>query len=833
MRELLRRVWYLLNRRRLERELAEEMAYHRELMEADRRTEFGSELRMREVTREVWGWAWLDRLHQDLVYGARVLRHSPGFTLTAMLVLALGIGLPLTAFRAVLMDLQGGGAPDPDTLVQLSRRAPGAYITVLPYPELAFYAANARSFRSVIGILGRNQATFGDSAAGGAPEQIHVAFTTANYFAEFGVVPLRGRTLSVEDERPDAEAVALIGEAFWQRRLGGDPSVIGQTVRVNGKLVRVVGVITGSTQNQDEIWMPLARQPYVVEGSALFTDWNSALDLYARLKPGVSHKAAEQETLALAPRLREQRPDRVLAGEYLEARPIFQFDSSSHEFQTILTAALLVVMLLVAGCANLGTLVLARGVRREREIRIRMALGAGRMRVVRQLFTESLLLAALSAVCALALSSLAIKVIQLQHNSSIASSLFPGWPVLAATAASALVTALVFGLPPALRLTSLVPSAGRARSIFLASQVAASCLLLVVSSLLVSSIQRLGSADAGFDYEHLLWVAPGLKAHGYGGPAALSYLDTLRTRVTEMQGVKSASVVWLAPWGNSHLSTGWAGRRFAGNHVDPQFLGTMGMWVVRGRNFHPNEAGVAMISEAAERALWPGRDAVGQTLPWEPHGPVVIGVVRNASTGTVGGQESLEYYLPLSRGEAPDSVLLVRVAGRPSDSTGRLQEVARALDGRLQPVSRTLRDSHEEAVRKLSGALAVVTMLGAVAILLSAIGLAGLAGYTVAQRTREIGVRIALGARPVQIIRAILAPMSRPIAIGFVCGALGGSAAAKVLRSEITGLSGVDRFDVVAYAMAMAFFGVVVALAVSVPGRRAIRIDPSKALQHE
>ncbi|HXA49487.1 MAG TPA: ABC transporter permease, partial [Candidatus Acidoferrum sp.] len=262
MKELLRRIWYLLNRRRLERELSEEMAYHRELMEADRHAGFGSELRAREVTREVWGWAWLDRLGQDLAYGARVLRNSPGFTLTAMLVLGLGIGVPLTAFRAVLVDLQGGGVPDPDTLVQLARRAPGVYITVLPYPELAYYAANARSFRSVIGISGRNQATFGDTAPGGTPEQIQLVFTTPNYFPEFGIVPVRGRMLTAEDDRPDAEAAALVAEGFWQRRLGGDPRVIGQMIRVNGKLVRVVGVLPAAYQNHGDIWMPLARQPY-------------------------------------------------------------------------------------------------------------------------------------------------------------------------------------------------------------------------------------------------------------------------------------------------------------------------------------------------------------------------------------------------------------------------------------------------------------------------------------------------------------------------------------------------------------------------------------------
>jgi hypothetical protein len=193
MRELLRRIWYLWNRRRLEREMAEEMAYHREQMVPDRRSGFGSDLRLREDTREIWGWGWLDRLRQDLAYGARVLRNSPGFTLTAMLVLALGIGVPLTAFRAVLSDFQGGSMPDPDTLVHLTRRAPGVYITNLPYSELTFYSANAKSFRNVIGVSSRNQAVFGQTAAGGAPEQIHVTFATSNYFPEFGIAPSLGR----------------------------------------------------------------------------------------------------------------------------------------------------------------------------------------------------------------------------------------------------------------------------------------------------------------------------------------------------------------------------------------------------------------------------------------------------------------------------------------------------------------------------------------------------------------------------------------------------------------------------------------------------------------
>ena len=831
MGELLRRIGYLLHRRRLEREMADEMAYHRELMSADGRAGFGSELRLREDAREIWGWAWLDRLRQDLAYGARVLRNSPGFTLTAMLVLALGIGVPLTAFRAVLSDLEGGSVPDPDTLVRLTRRAPGVHITNVPYPELSFYTANAKSFSNVIAISERNQVVFGETAAGSAPDPVHVAFATSNYFAEFGIAPALGRLLTPDDERTDADPVALVGELFWQRRFGGDPAIIGQSIRVNGKLLRVVGVMPRSAKTSDEVWMPLVRQAYVIEGSTLITDWNSPLDLYGRLKSGVSPKVSEQETLALAARLRELRPDHVHQGEYLEARPILKLDNNSNEFRIALTAAALVLLLLVAACANLGTLVLARGVTREREIRIRMALGAGRRRVVRQLFTESLLLAVLSGLCGLFLSTVVLKVIQLQHNSS--ASILPDWRVLAVTFGVALLAALVFGLPPALRLTSLVPRAGRARTIFLAAQVAASCLLLVVSTLMAGSLQRLGSTDPGFDYRHLVWVSPGLRAHGYDGPRAQAYLDLLRARAGEIQQVKAVSQVWLAPWGNVHMGSNWVGRQFAGNHVDPQFLNTMGMRLVRGRNFRPGEEGVAMITEAMERVLWPDRDALGKSLPWDVHGPTVIGVVRNASTTVVGNPEPLEFYLPQSRGDANASVLLVRVSGRPHDSTRQLQDAARALDVRLQPTVQLLTDAYDREVENVSRALAVITILGAVAILLSAIGLAGLAGYTVAQRTREIGLRIALGARTGQVVRAILAPMTRPIAIGFVCGSVGGSAVARVLRSGIPAMAGLNVLDPLAYLMAMAFFAAVVALAILAPGRRAVRINPSEALQHE
>jgi predicted permease len=590
-----------------------------------------------------------------------------------------------------------------------------------------------------------------------------------------------------------------------------------------------VGVVPRSSKMPDDVWMPLVRQPYVVEGSTLLTDWNSALELYGRLRPGVSPQASQQETLALAASLRARWPDHVLDGEYLEARPILEFDSNSEEFRIVLTSAALVLLLLVAACANLGTLVLARGVTREREIRVRMALGAGRLRIVRQLFTESLLLAVLSGVCALLLSTVVLKVVQLQSNS--AASLVPDWRALAATFGAAMLAALVFGLPPAFRLASLVPRAGRARTIFLGVQVAVSCLLLVVSSLLLNSRQRLGATDPGFDYRHLIWISPGLNAHGYGEPAAQAYLDLLRTRTAALPGVTATSQAWLEPWGGLHMGADRMGRQYSGNRVDPQFLDTMGIRLVRGRNFRQGEDGVAIVNEATARELWPEQDALGKALPWGTQ--TVIGIVQDASTANVGTRESLEFYLPPSRTDVPDSGVLVRVSGSPHDVVRRLQDVARGLDERLQPTTRVILDTFDREVANASGAVAAIASLGTVAILLSVIGLAGLAGYTVAQRTREIGLRIALGARAFDVVRGILAPMIRPVVIGFVSGALGGAAVAGVLRSGIPTMSGIDLFDPLPYMMAMAFFAAVVAFSVLAPGRRATRINPLQVLKGE
>jgi predicted permease len=828
--EWLRRVWYLLNRKRLERELADEMAFHREMMAGEERSGFGSPIRLGEDTREVWGVVWLDRLWQDLAYGARVLRKSPGFAATAILVLSLGIGVELTVLRLVLAELKPPSVPDPDSFVRLTRSAPGSSSTLVPYPEFAFYRDAAQSFQSAFASSSA-QVAFGETPTGGAAEQVQAEFVTAAYFPESRAHALYGRLLDAhEDERPDAECAALLGQRFWQRRLGGDLSVIGQTVKLNGKPVRIVGVLPAGFRGVDtrniSILLPLVKQPYLVEGSKLLTDWGSGIWMHARLKKGVAPQASEAETRALAARLRTDWPKQIWKDEWLTATPVNRLETKS--LGIMLLAVSLVMLVLVVACANLGTLLLARGAVRDREIRIRMALGAPRRRVVRQLLTESLLLAILGGAAALALSSAAIKVIQAQSDTPGEISVAPDWRVLAATMGIAILAAAVFGLAPALRLTSLTPGGGRARTVFLAVQVGASCVLLMVSGVLLRGLDRLVTQGPGFDYQHVVWIDPGLRAHGYDKAAARPVLEALRESVRVIPGVERVALAWMPPWGHRVSSLNESGHQIRLNHVDEEYLRTMGIQLLRGRTFLPGEQGVALVSESLANWQWPGADPLGKNLTLADPA-VVVGVFASVNTSGVENSGAMELYYPLVK-EWAEAVVVARVAGRPANSVRAIENAASALDRKLRPQAQLLETEYQRVVSQSGRMAASISFLGTVALLLAGIGLAGLTGYTVAQRTREIGVRIALGAGRAQVTRAVLSPLLRPVAVGLVFGMIASTGMATVLRGEIFGLSPLDP---IGYLAALLFFGVVLVLATLAPVRRALRVDPSDALRHE
>ena len=387
MGELFRRVRYLLNRRRLDRELESDMEFHREMAAREGKKNFGNVLRLREESREAWGWTWIDRLLQDLGYGVRMLRRSPGFTLTAVLVLAVGIGINVAAFSFFnVVMLQLLPIRNPETIVRLQRRSPEASTNVMSYPQMAFYRDHAKTLQAVMGTTGARLELDDDVQAVGG------TFVTENYFTELGVQAAYGRLLDpVRDGAADASPVAVSGYKFWQRRFGSDPSVVGRTIRLNKNVVTVVGVtaddfVALANANAD-VWLPISQMPYFVDGSKALTDASAGtVEMWGRLAPGITATMAEQELLSQTNEYRKLYPKVVWDKEYVKSDPGGHFTVANRDAYLVLgMMGTLAVLILAVACANLGGLLMARGVTREREIDIRIAVGAGKLRIFRQL----------------------------------------------------------------------------------------------------------------------------------------------------------------------------------------------------------------------------------------------------------------------------------------------------------------------------------------------------------------------------------------------------------------------------------------------------------------
>jgi predicted permease len=830
MTELYRRICWLLNRRRAERELAEEMSAHLAESEADgrRNPTFGSTLRHLESTREVWGWTWIDRLFQDLSYALRLLRKSPSFVLTALLVLALGVGVNLTAFRLLLLEITPT-VRDPDTLVELARWFPNGSGNTIAWPVLAFYGQHARSFRAVIASH-EDSVTFGEIEPGRDPVTVRVNFVTASYFAEQAPPLIRGRGLAAFDEAADAAPAVVVSRRFWEYRLAASPSLIGQTLRLNGKLVHVAGIMNDPKGRREDLWMPLAKQPMIVEGSTLLTDWTSpSVFGVARLNPGITVHTAEDESHWLAVALRQFHPEAVSKDERLAMAPFSSNRMHPQEIAAAAMAVTLIMLILVVACANLGSLLLARGIARDREIRTRLALGASRNRIVRQLLTESTVLAVAGSMVAWLLSAIALEIFLTANGDPKNWALAFDWHIVVATLATALFAAIAFGLVPALRLTGSAPHGGRARAVFLACQVGASCILLIVSGQLVRSFAKLLILDPGFDYRTTLTLAPDLQAHGYNDASAQDYFDNLLPRVTAIPGVQSAAVTWLPVWGN--ISSGFidAGRKVLINRVDAGFFSTLQLRLTRGRFFNSAERNVVIVSDSFARWHWPGQDPLGKLLT-NVSPATVIGVVAKGGSFDVQDTDAMAAYYPILPQDFRDASVVVRAFRDPGRLTAPLIAIARTPDPKLRPAYTLLSTAYDGAVDQSRRLVSILSALGLLATLLAAIGLAGLTGYSVSQRTREIGVRIALGAPRSGVVRAVLRPLAAPVVFGITLGVLGAAAVSSVLRHN---LSSLRPSDPIAYLTAVVAFLVIISLAVCIPAHRALRIQPAQALRHD
>ncbi len=837
MGEFFRRLRYLVQRRRFDAELQNDMEFHREMAARAGRRNFGNPLRLREQSREAWGWTGLDRFAQDIHYGARILLRAPGFTLMAVLVLAIGIGVNISAFSLFnILALKPLPVRDPESLVRLERRSPSAYTSEMAYPSFLFYRDHARTLSAAMAVLGVPPMQLNDDA-----DLAKTSFVTPNYFEELGTPAAYGRLLSTSlDNAPGSAPVMVISYTFWQHRFNGDVTVIGRTVHLNRKPVTVVGVLPydfASLGGQSpEIWLPIAEQPYLIDGSKILTDFdNSSVRMWARLAPGVSARAAEQELRALTDEIRRQHPTAVWDNEGIQSSPgshavVMQPDM----LRVVAMVGVLTLLILAVSCANLGALLLARGVTREHEIGIRLAIGANRTRIFRQLCTESLLLAGLGSCAGLALSWAVLRVALAKIDAPRWMKATPDWRVLLFMGMAAVLAALFFGLAPALQIARQRQRKTIARQVLIAAQVAASCVLLIVSGLLVRASQHTLYTDPGFGYESTISIDPQLTQHGYNPAAASIYFNQMQSRLRALPNVRSVSLVKLPPLGHtvSREDREFNGRKVMlyPNWVEPDYFRTMQIPLLAGRMFSPGEKHAVLISAALARQEWAGQNPLGQIVPDSDHKDVVVGVVGDAHVNALNDDDAVEEYWAAQPDDMPEMVIVARTAGPASALMPAARSISQSLAPTIFPEMRPLKLLYQDAVLGVERVATLVALIGTVAVLMAGVGIIGLVAFAVSQRTKEIAIRLALGSRRGPLCVALLKQFLWPVAAGLVLGSAFAAASSRFLRVV---LYGVSNLDPVAFSAGIVFLLAVVAAAAILPVRRALRLNVANALHQD
>jgi predicted permease len=833
MGELFRRIQYVINRRRMDAELQREMELHREIAAQAGHSNFGNQLRMLEESREAWGWTWLDRLCQDLRYTTRTLARSPGFTLTAVLVMAIGIGINVAAFALFnMMALEPLPVRDPGSLVRLQRCSPEIISGEMPYAMAMFYRDHAKTLSGVLTMMGARLSLEDDV------EPVKANFVSANFFHELGATAAYGRLLSAErDEAGSAPPVVVLGHEFWQRRFGADPDIVGKVIHLNRRPATVVGVEPYGFPSLDgqgaEAWLPITEQPYFVEGSKMLTDASEAsVRVWGRLAAGSTASHSKQELLALTNELRKLYPKDIWKGEYIHSDPGGHLHVMEPGMYTIAEmVGALTLLILAVTCTNLGGLQLARGVVREREISIRLSVGASAARIFRQLLTESLVLALLGSAAGMLLACGALKVVLVQTGAPAWLSATPDWRVLAFVVTMALIAAILFGFAPALQIARQRQRKTLARQLLVGAQIAASCVLLIVASLLVRAAHHALYTNPGFGYERVMSIDPGLGRHGYSATAAEGYLNRLRSRLQAAPGVTSVSLVKLAPMGHtiSRIDTEIKGHKVAiyPNWVDAGFFRTMEIPLRMGRGFVPGEKNAVIVSESLARRQWSGENPLGKTY-WNTE--TVVGVVGNAHVNAMNDGDAMEIYQPAQTVDMPDMVVLVKSGGAVDGLAPMAKSMVENLDPRLFPEISLLKSGFRKDMEQVEGAALAVTLIGLVAVALASVGILGLVSFSVSQRMKEIAIRTALGARNLQVLAAVLRQFLWPVVLGAAAGVGIAAAASRVLRIVLYGVSNLDPASYVAATLVLA---TIVFLSALLPARRALRPDVAKALHFE
>src|SRR6266849_244986 len=880
----IRRVMALFRRRRLEDDLDEELRSHLEMavernlgkgMSAeDARREalrsFGGVEQTKENYRDQRGLPMIETTLQDLRFGLRMLRRSPGFSLLAILCLTLGIGANAAVFSWVegILFRPYPLVSHQEQLLALTGTARGeSGPTGISWPDLLDLERSSTLIDSFIvnKIMGTTLSV-GDRA-----ERMTGSIVSANYFDAIGVHPILGRGFeSGEDVGRNAHPVTVISYQLWKGKYKRDPQIIGKTERLNGVIHTIVGVEPEGFYGTFvgwamQFWVPASMEEIFEAGGYKLEDRGARwIEAYVRLKPGVTREQGQQEISAVAKRLEADYPD-TNRGRGIELWPLWQtpFNNAGTLLPTLEIMLAVVVFVLLIACANVGNLLLVRSFARRHEMTVRLAIGAGRGRLLKQLLTEGLILSAFGAAGGLLVAHWCrhALVLLFPARAGVAMHL-PGeidWRVLALSAGVCLIATLLLGLVPAMQIGKLdlagtlkaesagvVGSRGRAwvRSSLVLVQVSLSFVLLVGAALLLQSLQRIRTASPGFSTHGVLFTAVDLVSAGYDAQRAQNFQDELINRVKALPGVESATFARATPLGyGSYSSTRIAMDGYQPppeeqptveyNEVGPDYLATMGIPLISGREFtradDEKAALVAIVNETMAARYWRGRNPIGERVQVKGRWMQVVGVAKDSKYESVREAPKPFFYVPLRQNFARGAGLHMRTPLSPETMAKALGREVHALDGNLalfEVIS--LQEQLDRSTSPQKVAVTLVGTLGRLALLLATIGLYGVMSYAVSQSTRELGLRMALGAGASNLLRLVLA---RGLALTASGVALGAAVELGLTRLLGNLLYKVSPRDPLAFGSALAVMTVAALAACFLPAWRATRTDPARALR--